>query len=230
MLWKIETFIEGDTKYKKHCTKDNNTSVPFKVGTLGPHTILPIAISCTIVFSWISSRVCNFFPFKGDFSFGKSQKSQGTKSGVLVGLSHLGDLIFCQKLCRRCDAHVGALSWWSCQSPFAHSCSLLNPLNSFHGGPFKLNAKLDADSLLYSFSHFKWDSHTVQMLIQPHLPPPLTSTVESSLFTHAHSSPLSVTARLHQRHANHSGYINNGWAFSGQTLYIMFFPTHTYLW
>ena len=48
-------------------------------------------------------------------------------------------------------------------------------------------------------------------------PPPLTSTVKSSLFTHAHSSPLSLAARLHQCHLNCSRYINNGWTFSGQT-------------
>ena len=39
---------------------------------------------------------------------------------------------------------------------------------------FKLNAKLDADSLLYPLSHFECDSHKVYML-------PLTSTVKSSL-------------------------------------------------
>ena len=41
---KIETFTEEDTRYKKHCTQDSNASVPFKVGTLGSHTLLPIAI------------------------------------------------------------------------------------------------------------------------------------------------------------------------------------------
>ena len=35
----------------------------------------------------------NLFPFKSGFSFGKSQKSQGTKSG----LNHVGDLMFHQK-------------------------------------------------------------------------------------------------------------------------------------
>ena len=41
----------------------------------------------------------HLLPFKGNFSFGKSQKLQGTKSGLqgAGGLSHLGDLIFCQK-------------------------------------------------------------------------------------------------------------------------------------
>ena len=37
----------------------------------------------------------------------------------------------------------------------------------------------------------------VHMLTQQCLPPPLTSTVKSSLFTHAHSSPLSLAAKLH---------------------------------
>ena len=76
-----------------------------------------------------------------------------------------------------------------------HGCGLLNHLNSFHGGMFKLNAKFDADLLLYSLSHFECDGYTVHMLIQWCLPPPLTSTVTSSLFTHAHSSPLSLAAR-----------------------------------
>ena len=44
-----------------------------------------------------------------------------------------------KKLCTRCDACVGALLWWSCQSPVAHSCSFLNHPNSFHAGMFKLN-------------------------------------------------------------------------------------------
>ena len=39
--------------------------------------------------------------------------------------------------------------------------------------------------------------------------PPLTSTVKSSLFMHAHSSPLSSAARLHPCHINHSHYINS---------------------
>ena len=70
--------------------------------------------------------------------------------------------------------------------------------NSFCRGKLKLNAKFDADSLLYSPSHFECEGHTVHMLTQRCLPPPLTSTVKSSLFTHAHSSPFPLAARLHQ--------------------------------
>ena len=95
----------------------------------------------------------------------------------------------------------------------------LNHLNSFCGGIFKLNSKLDAESLLYSLSHCECDGHTVHMLPQRRLPPPLISTMKSSLFTHAHSSPLSLAASLHQCCANHSCYITKGWSFSRQTSY-----------
>ena len=84
-------------RHKKHSTQDNDTSVPFKVGTLGPYTVLPVAISCLVIFSWISLAVWNLFLFKGDFSFGKSLKSQGTKSGLQGAVSHLGDLMFHKK-------------------------------------------------------------------------------------------------------------------------------------
>ena len=38
-------------RYKKHCTQDNDASVPFKGGTLRPHTVLPITISYPVIFS-----------------------------------------------------------------------------------------------------------------------------------------------------------------------------------
>ena len=111
VLWKRETFIEEDTRYKQHYTQDNDPSVHFKVGTLGPHTILPIIINYPNIFSWISSKVWNLFPFKGDFSFRKSQKSQGTKSGLQWGWVTWVIQCFTKKLCMRRDALVGVLSW-----------------------------------------------------------------------------------------------------------------------
>ena len=117
------------------------------------------------------------------------------------------------------DAWAGMLLWWSCQSPVAHTCGLLNHPNSFCGGMFNLNTKFDVDLLLYSLSHFECDGHTVHMLTQWCLPPPPTRTVKSSLFTHVHSSPLSLAAWLHWCCTNHSHYINNGWTFSRQTSY-----------
>ena len=116
-----------------------------------------------------------------------------------------------KKLCTRCDTWAGTSLWWSCQSPVAHSCGLRNHPNSFRGGMFKLNTKFDADLLLYLLSHFECDSQTVHMLTQQHLLPPLTSTMKSSLFTQVYSSPLSLAARLHRCHVNHSHYINNSW-------------------
>ena len=70
-----------------------------------------------------------------------------------------------------------------------HNCSLLNHPNTFCGGMFKLNLKCDADSLLYSLSYFECNGHTVHLLTQQCLLPLLMSTVKSSLFMHAHSSP-----------------------------------------
>ena len=95
----------------------------------------------------------------------------------------------------------------------------LNHLDSFCVGMVKHNTKFDADSLLYSLSHFECNGHTVHMLTQWHLQLPLTSTVKSSLFTYVHSSPPAMTARLHGCRANCSHYISTGWSFSGQTLY-----------
>ena len=51
VILKIETFMEEDTRYKKHCTWGNDTSVTFKLGTLGPHTVLPITISSHVIIS-----------------------------------------------------------------------------------------------------------------------------------------------------------------------------------
>ena len=148
VIWKIETFIQEDTRYTKYCTQDNDTSVPFKVGTLGPHTVLPIAISCLAVCSWISLTVWNLFHFKCDFSFGKSQKSRTPNLGCRGAESPQWFDVFSKRVCMRRDAWEGALSWWSCQLPVAHSCNLLSCPNSFCGGMVKLNAKSDAGSLL----------------------------------------------------------------------------------
>ena len=160
--------------------------------------------------------VWNLFPFKGDFSFRKSQKSQGTKFG-LRGRGWVTWVIWCftKKLCMRYNAWVGMLSWWSDQLPVAHSCGLLSHPNTFRGRIFKLNAKFEADFFFYSLSNLK--CHIVHRFTQERLQSPLTSTVKLSLFTHMHFSPLSWATRLHWCCTNH--YINNGWTFSGQTSY-----------
>ena len=134
------------------------------------------------------------------------------------GLSHLGELMFHQKTLHKTwcmSRHIVMM-----KLPIAHSCSFLNHLNSFLGGIFKLNTKFDADLLLYSVilnatatqytcslngiycPHWLvlWSRHCSHMCI------PVPS--------------LWLAARLHQWSANHSLYINNGWTFSRQTLYV----------
>ena len=98
--------------------------------------------------------------------------------------------------------------------------SLLYHLNSFCGGMLKLNAKFDADLLLYLLKHVECDSHTVHthMVTQWCLSPSLT-TVKLSLFMHMHSRPFPLAGRLHQCHSKCSCYIKNGWTFSRQTSY-----------
>ena len=70
---------------------------------------------------------------------------------------------------------------------------------------------------------FECNGHTVHMLTQQHLSPPLGSTVKLSSFTHAHPSPLSLAARLHWCHTNHSHYIDNGWIFLDRPCIIMLY-------
>ena len=107
-------------RYKKNYTQDNNTSVTFKVGTLGPHTVLPVTISCPVIFFWISSTAWNLFPFKNDFSFGKSQSCMVSDLGC-GELSHLGDVMFCLEAAWDVR-HERVL----CHGAVAHRCGLLN--------------------------------------------------------------------------------------------------------
>ena len=117
-------------RYKKHWTQYNDTSVSFEVGPLGPHsspsisstvqnsqqTPLLASISCPIIFPWISSMVWNHVPFKGDFHFGKSQKSR-YQIWAIGELSQVGDLMFHQKPLH--ETH----KWACCHDEAAHSCS-----------------------------------------------------------------------------------------------------------
>ena len=124
---------------------------------------------------------------------------------------------FTKKLCIRCNAQVSSLSWWSCQSLVAHSCGLPNHPNSFCEGMFQLNAKFDADMLLYSLRHLsvmptqyacslsgiycphlvRWGCHCSHMCIPVHSPwLPGYIDVQTVLVI-----------------------INDGWTFSRQTSY-----------
>ena len=145
---------------------------PLQSSTLGPHTVLPFAISSPIVFSWILSMVWNLFLFKGDFSFGKRQKLQGVKSGLSGAESPGWFDVFCWKTLHEMwcvSGHVVVM-----KLPVT-SCPQLRPLNlpkSFRGGMFKLNTKFNAHSLFYWLSRFECNNHTIHMslngIYRPH--------------------------------------------------------------
>ena len=122
--------------------------------------------------------VRNLLPFKGDFSFGKSQKSQGTKSRLSWGWVTWAIWCFA-KNCRRRDAWAGALSWWSCQSPAAQSCGLLNHPNSFCGGNYLFNASLTQNltqihcstcSVIWNVMCLKLSTCSLNSIYRPHWP------------------------------------------------------------
>ena len=159
----------------------------------------------------------NLFLFKGDFSFGKSQSHGAANLGWRwadlpgrfdVRQKTAWDVIHEQVCCDEAANHqlLIAVAFWIIQIVSMEECSSLMQ-----------NLMQTYSTVL---SHFECDSYTGRMLTQQCLSPPLTiSTVKSSLFTHVHSSPLSLAARLHQCCAHCFCYINNGWTFSGQTFY-----------
>ena len=165
-------------------------------------------------------------PFQRWFWFWKEPEVTGCQIWVVGDWVTWVIWCFPKRLWIRHDTRAGMLSWWSCHSPVAHSCGLLNRPTSFSGRMFKLNAKCDADSFLYLLSHFKCNSHTVHTLTQWCLAPPMTSTVKSSLFMHVCSSSLSLAASLHRCQANRSHYINNGWTFMGRLICIVLVFIH----
>ena len=114
LIWKMETFIEEDTGYRIHCTQDNDTTVPFKVGTLGPHTVLPVATSCSINFpkSHQQSEISSLS--KMISVLGKA-KSRRAPIWAVEGLNHLGDLMFHQKNSARDVIHE-----WTCHDKAAN--------------------------------------------------------------------------------------------------------------
>ena len=100
--------------------------------------------------------------------WGKSQKSQGAKSRLWGCWVTWVMRCFTKNLCTRHAAWAGMLL----SSPVAHSWGLLNHPNSFCRGMYKLNTKLDANSLLYSLSHFDATAtqykHSFNSIYHPH--------------------------------------------------------------
>ena len=185
--------------------------------------VLPIAISFPVVFPWISAMVWNLFPFKGDFSFGKSPRAPNLGCRGM-GSPRWFDVLpknFAQDVMHEWAYYLDeaahhqlpiAAAFWIIWIVSTQECS----------SECKIWCRFVA-----LLSHFECDGHPVHMLTQWRLLPPLTCTVKSSLFMYVHSSPLSLAARLHPCHTNQSCYINNGWAFSGQTFILPFLNNYS---
>ena len=168
------------SRYKKHWTQDNDDSVPFKIGTLGPHTVLPITISCPIIFSWISLTVWNLFPFKGDFSFGKARSCRvpnlncrGTELPEWFDVwpkSFAGDMMHEWAHCRdeAANHHLPiAVAFWNIQIVFTEEClSLMKNLMQIHRSTCSVILNVTATQCTCS--------------LNVSITPPLTSTVKSS--------------------------------------------------
>ena len=190
MYYEKATFTGEDKRYKKHCTQDNDALVLFKVGILGPHTVLPIATSCPVIFSWISSTVWNLFPFKGEKVLEKPKSHRAPNLGCSGGWATWVIWCFTKNSARdvmheraRCGDEAAnhqvpiAAAFWIIWIVSVEECSSLTQnLMQIH---------FSTCSVILN------DSHTVFMLTQWCLPSLLTSIVRLSLFMHAHSSPLS---------------------------------------
>ena len=206
--------------------QDNNDTgqwrlSPLQSRHLGTSHSSPNCHQLPVVFSWILLKVWSLFPFKGDFSFGKSQKLQGTKSGLWWGLSHLGDLMFRKKTLHETWCVSGCVVM---NLPVT-SCPFLWPSES------SIQSMEECSSLMQNLmqTHCSTRSVILNATATPYTCslngvycPHWVSTMKLTLFMHLHSSPFSLAARLHQWCANRSCYINNGSTFSRQTSYIPF--------
>ena len=153
---------------------------------------------------------------------GKSRKHRASNLGCRGWVTWV-NWWFIKKLCERHDAWAGALVWWTAnhQLPIAvafwiiwivsvEECSsLMQDLMQIHCSTSSVILNVTDTQYTCSLSGIYCPHRLVQW---------------SPLFTHAHSSPLSLAARLHQCCTNHSCYINNGWIFPIQTSYLMPLP------
>ena len=71
-----------------------------------------ISYSNLFTFRWMSVRSENLCPFREFFYFGKSQKSEGVKSGEWGGLSNFMMEFLARKSRNPNALCTGALSWW----------------------------------------------------------------------------------------------------------------------
>ena len=158
--------------------------------------------------------VWNLFPFKDYFSFGKSQRSQGTKSGLYWGwVTWAADLCRLQRTRSTFSGVLLIAGLPECGSvskdtrpSLRHLCHtfICTALIASSPKAFRIIrivsmeecaslTQFDADSLLYSLSHFECDGHIGHMVSQQCLPPTLIQWSRHCSHVHilAHSPWLS---------------------------------------
>ena len=216
VIWKIETFVEENIRNIVHRTMMPQSRSKEAPWDLTQFSQSPPSSLCHFPESHPWSEISSLS--KMILVLGKSRGHRAPNLGCR-GTESIEWFNASPKICTRHDAWEGVLLWWSCQSPVAHSCGLLNYPNSFFRGMFKVNAKFDADSFSTCSVILNTMATQYSCSLSGASPLTLTSTLKSSLFIHAHSSLFSLAAKLHWFWANCSHYINNGWIFSGQTPY-----------
>ena len=158
--------------------------------------------------------------------WGKAKSHRAPDLGCR-GLSHLRDLMFLQNTLHEMWCMSRLVVVRKLPVSCCPSCGLLNYLNSFHGGMFKLNGKFDADSLLHLLilndghsvycPHWlvQWSCHRWHMHIPVHVPwlPGHTHAAQTVLATVTMTGPLpcrpGVCTHLHR--VFHSREWEQGW-------------------
>ena len=122
--------------------------------------------------------VWNLFPFKGGFSFGKSQKLQGTKSGLQQGWVTCMIWCFTKKLCTRCDAWAVCccdeaanhqlsiyMAFWIIRIVSMEECSsIMQNLMQIHCSTFSVILNVTATQHTCSLSGVYWPHWLVRLV------------------------------------------------------------------
>ena len=155
--------------------------------------------------------------FQRWFQFWEKPEIAVCQSWAIGGLSHLGDLMFYEKTAwdmiheQACFCDEAA----NHQLPIASSFWIIPIVSTEECSSLMQNLMQTLCSTCSAILNMMATQYTCSLngIYHPHWP------VKLLLFTHVHSSRLSLAARLHQCCTNHSCYINHGWIFSGQASY-----------
>ena len=175
------------------------------------------AMTCFMTGSWVKISNTVVFGIPGSASSSGDSliaaRTRSTFSDILLiaGLPEHGSLSIDSQPSLKCLCHT-----------FIYAALIASSVKAF--GIIWIVSVEECSSLMQNLMQiccstcsviFECDNHTVHILTQRHLPPPLTSTVQSSLFK------STLLGWFYQSPANCSPYINHGWTFSRQTSYIL---------